>query len=128
MALATAAGGTFSAGTDLKRFERGEFPVLRGRGFGGLARVRAKSLLEQTNVPALTAPRRAVGAASRLACRVGQKAPLALVVVTDVLRETTALNDDDACRRQDEYVTRSEDARGGATAFAAKRAPKWRGR
>jgi enoyl-CoA hydratase len=34
----TGAGGTFSAGMDLKAFAKGELPVLPGRGFGGLTR------------------------------------------------------------------------------------------
>ncbi|MDX3104248.1 crotonase/enoyl-CoA hydratase family protein [Nonomuraea angiospora] len=33
----TGAGGTFSAGMDLKGFLSGDFPVVEGRGFGGLA-------------------------------------------------------------------------------------------
>jgi enoyl-CoA hydratase len=33
----TGAGGTFSAGMDLKGFLTGDFPVVEGRGFGGLA-------------------------------------------------------------------------------------------
>ena len=32
----TGAGGTFSAGMDLKAFANGETPILPGRGFGGL--------------------------------------------------------------------------------------------
>ena len=36
----TGAGGTFSAGMDLKAFARGEFPIVPGRGFGGLTRAR----------------------------------------------------------------------------------------
>ncbi|MQA12009.1 MAG: crotonase/enoyl-CoA hydratase family protein [Pseudonocardiaceae bacterium] len=34
--ILTGAGGTFSAGMDLKAFTRGESPVVSGRGFGGL--------------------------------------------------------------------------------------------
>jgi enoyl-CoA hydratase len=34
----TGAGGTFSAGMDLKAFAQGELPMLPGRGFGGLTR------------------------------------------------------------------------------------------
>jgi enoyl-CoA hydratase len=34
----TGAGGTFSAGMDLKAFARGELPTLPGRGLGGLTR------------------------------------------------------------------------------------------
>jgi enoyl-CoA hydratase len=41
----TGAGGTFSAGMDLKAFARGEVPVLPGRGFGGLTRARVKKPL-----------------------------------------------------------------------------------
>jgi enoyl-CoA hydratase len=32
----TGAGGTFSAGMDLKAFAKGEIPILPGRGFGGI--------------------------------------------------------------------------------------------
>jgi enoyl-CoA hydratase len=79
----------------------------------------------------LTEPGQALSVGTGLARRVAQNAPLALAAVKDVLRETQALDDDDAFRRQDElieHVTKSEDAREGATAFAEKRAPKWRGR
>jgi enoyl-CoA hydratase len=41
----TGAGGTFSAGMDLKAFAAGELPVLPGRGFGGLTRARVKKPL-----------------------------------------------------------------------------------
>lgn len=34
--ILTGAGGTFCAGMDLKAFTRGEWPGVRGRGFGGL--------------------------------------------------------------------------------------------
>ncbi|MET8430434.1 crotonase/enoyl-CoA hydratase family protein [Nocardia sp. NPDC004860] len=36
VAILTGAGGTFCAGMDLKAFVRGENPVIRGRGFGGI--------------------------------------------------------------------------------------------
>lgn len=36
VAILTGAGGTFSAGMDLKAFTRGESPSIPGRGFGGL--------------------------------------------------------------------------------------------
>lgn len=35
----TGAGGTFSAGMDLKGFLNGDFPVVEGRGFGGITEV-----------------------------------------------------------------------------------------
>lgn len=34
--IITGAGGTFSAGMDLKAFLQGEFPTVEGRGFGGI--------------------------------------------------------------------------------------------
>ncbi|MGV9614298.1 crotonase/enoyl-CoA hydratase family protein [Nocardia xishanensis] len=44
--ILTGAGGTFSAGMDLKAFADGEHPVLPGRGFGGLTeRPPAKPLI-----------------------------------------------------------------------------------
>jgi enoyl-CoA hydratase len=44
--ILTGAGGTFSAGMDLKAFARGETPTLPGRGFGGLTeRPPAKPLI-----------------------------------------------------------------------------------
>ncbi|SLK16286.1 crotonase/enoyl-CoA hydratase family protein [Arthrobacter sp. P2b] len=38
VAVLTGAGGYFSAGADLGSVSRGEFPVLEGRGFGGITR------------------------------------------------------------------------------------------
>jgi enoyl-CoA hydratase len=41
----TGAGGTFSAGMDLKGFLTGDFPVIEGRGFGGLTEAPPKKPL-----------------------------------------------------------------------------------
>jgi enoyl-CoA hydratase len=41
----TGAGGTFSAGMDLKGFLSGDFPVVKGRGFGGLTEAPPKKPL-----------------------------------------------------------------------------------
>ncbi|MEU2583633.1 crotonase/enoyl-CoA hydratase family protein [Streptomyces avermitilis] len=41
----TGAGGTFSAGMDLKAFAKGDTPVLPGRGFGGLTRTQLRAPL-----------------------------------------------------------------------------------
>jgi enoyl-CoA hydratase len=76
----------------------------------------------------LTAPGAALQTAMELARRVTRNAPLALAAVKEVLRA----NRDDAAafKRQDELIRGlldSEDAHEGATAFAEKRAPKWRG-
>jgi enoyl-CoA hydratase len=39
----TGAGGTFSAGMDLKAFANGQTPILPGRGFGGVTQARCAS-------------------------------------------------------------------------------------
>ncbi|ORW90469.1 enoyl-CoA hydratase [Mycobacterium sp. IEC1808] len=41
----TGAGGTFSAGMDLKAFANGQTPILPGRGFGGLTRANVQKPL-----------------------------------------------------------------------------------
>jgi enoyl-CoA hydratase len=41
----TGAGGTFSAGMDLKAFAEGRRPVVEGRGFGGLTRAEVRKPL-----------------------------------------------------------------------------------
>jgi enoyl-CoA hydratase len=41
----TGAGGTFSAGMDLKAFANGQTPILRGRGFGGLTQAEVRKPL-----------------------------------------------------------------------------------
>jgi enoyl-CoA hydratase/carnithine racemase len=74
---------------------------------------------------------KALQAAGALARRIGQNAPLALVAVKEVLRASQGLDDPAAFARQDELIaglTSSEDAREGATAFAERRPPVWRGR
>jgi enoyl-CoA hydratase len=79
----------------------------------------------------LTAPGEALHTARELAGRVGRNAPLALAAVKEVLRATEGLDDSAAFERQDELISgliSSEDVREGATAFAEKREPVWRGR
>jgi len=69
--------------------------------------------------------------ARALAGRVAANAPLALAAVKAVVHATDGLDETAAFSRQDELiagVTSSEDAREGATAFAEKRQPVWRGR
>lgn len=201
----TGAGGTFSAGMDLKAFARGQTPILPGRGFGGVTQaVMRKPLIAAVEgwalgggfemalgcdlivaaedakfglpevkrgliageggvirlprriayhvalkvlltgeplsavdakqyglVSELTASRRALAGAQKLAARIAANAPLALARVKEVLRETQGLNDAEAFKRQAENATdvlHSEDAHEGALAFAEKRAPVWRGR
>jgi enoyl-CoA hydratase len=201
----TGAGGTFSAGMDLKAFANGETPILPGRGFGGLTQavvrkpliaavegwalgggfemvlacdvivaaedakfglpevkrgliageggvirlprrlpyhVALKVLLTGDPISAadarqyglvgeLTPSGAALAAAQELAKRIAGNAPLALAKVKQVLRETQALNDTEAFKRQGEAASSlltTEDAHEGALAFAEKRAPVWRGR
>jgi enoyl-CoA hydratase len=79
----------------------------------------------------LTAPGKALHTARELAGRVGRNAPLAVAAVKEVLRAAEGLDDATAFERQDELISgllSSEDVREGATAFAEKREPVWRGR
>jgi enoyl-CoA hydratase len=201
----TGAGGTFSAGMDLKAFANGQTPILPGRGFGGLTQavvrkpliaaiegwalgggfemvlacdvivaaqdakfglpevkrgliageggvirlpqrlpyhvaltalltgepISAADAKQYGLVSELTAPGAALDAAQQLAQRIAGNAPLALAKVKQVLRETQALNDADAFKRQAEQASsllKTEDAHEGALAFAEKRAPVWHGR
>jgi enoyl-CoA hydratase len=79
----------------------------------------------------LVAAGQALQAAGELARRVAQNAPLALAAVKEVLRASQGLDDSAAFARQDKLIASlpsSQDAREGATAFAEKRPPVWRGR
>jgi enoyl-CoA hydratase len=201
----TGAGGTFSAGMDLKAFAKGETPILHGRGFGGITQavvrkplvaavegwalgggfemalacdlivaasdakfgltevkrgliageggvirlpqrlpyhVAMKVLLTGEPITAveahrygllsqMTATGDALAVAQDLAQRIAVNAPLALARVKQVVRDTQALNDTEAFRRQAadaQGLLDTEDAHEGALAFAEKRAPVWRGR
>ena len=82
-------------------------------------------------VSEVTASGAAMQGAQALARRIAGNAPLALARVKEVLRDTQGLNDAEAFKRQAEKASdllSSEDAHGGALAFAEKRAPVWRGR
>jgi enoyl-CoA hydratase len=79
----------------------------------------------------LTAPGGALEKAHELAARIAKNAPLAVAAVKEVLRAAQGLDDHDAFRRQDQLISgvfSSSDAHEGATAFAERRAPVWRGR
>ena len=76
-------------------------------------------------------PGTTLDAALELAQEVSQGAPLALIASKRILQEQWDWASDEAFARQakiTEPVFNSEDAREGATAFAEKRAPVWRGR
>jgi len=82
-------------------------------------------------ISGLTESGAALAGAQELAARIAVNAPLALVKVKQVLRETQGLNDADAFARQSKdahSLLDTEDAHEGALAFAEKRAPVWRGR
>jgi enoyl-CoA hydratase len=76
-------------------------------------------------------PGGALDAALALAARITANGPLALVASKRVLVEQQDWSLDELWQRQGEItgaVNTSEDAREGATAFAEKRAPVWKGR
>ncbi|MGY1637640.1 crotonase/enoyl-CoA hydratase family protein [Geodermatophilus sp. SYSU D00742] len=201
----TGAGGSFSAGMDLKAFLRGETPAIEGRGLcgitqtpprkpfiaavegwalaGGFELVLACDLVvaaedARFGVPevrralvaaaggALLLPRRvpanvamemlltgdplsarraaevglvnrltptggALDGALELAAGIAANGPLALAVTKQIARSSADWTTAEGWARQAELlepVFTSEDAREGATAFAEKRAPVWRGR
>ncbi len=201
----TGAGGTFSAGMDLKAFLRGETPAIEGRGLCGITQTPPRkpligavegwalaggfelllacdlvvaaedarfgvpevkrslvaagggALLLSRRVPVnlamemlltgdpLGAPRAAeVGLVNRLtpaggaldgalelAATIAANGPLALAATKAIARGGADWTFEEGWARQAELigpVFASEDAREGATAFAEKRAPVWRGR
>ena len=79
----------------------------------------------------LTEPGGALEGALELAERIADNAPLALAASKRILQESVDWPDTEFFDRQEEIVApvmRSEDAREGATAFAEKRPPIWKGR
>ena len=79
----------------------------------------------------LAEPGEAVQTAIELADQIAPNAPLALAASKRILTEAVDWPDSEFWQRQGDIVgpvMGSEDAREGATAFAEKRAPVWRGR
>ncbi len=79
----------------------------------------------------LTPPGEALAAARALAARIAANAPLALAATKEIIVSAPDWTSATAFARQQEIIEPilySEDAREGATAFAEKRPPVWRGR
>jgi enoyl-CoA hydratase len=79
----------------------------------------------------LAEPGAAVDAALELAGEIARNGPLALAATKQILAEQFDWDDSEFWQRQGEIAGRvmaSEDAREGATAFAEKRDPAWKGR
>jgi enoyl-CoA hydratase len=94
-------------------------PILAERGF------------ELGLVNRLTEPGETLDAAIELAEQIAQNGPLALAASKRILNESVDWPEAEFFARQEEIagpVMRSEDAREGATAFAQKRPPVWKGR
>jgi enoyl-CoA hydratase len=201
----TGAGGTFSAGMDLKAFLRGESPAIEGRGLCGITQTpprkpligavegwalaggfelllacdlvvaartarfgvpEVKRSLVAAGGAALALPRRvpfaialemlltgepitaeraaevglvnrlteeggALEGAVELATLIAGNGPLAVAATKQVARSSADWSFEEGWAKQSELtapVFSSEDAREGATAFAEKRAPVWKGR
>lgn len=93
--------------------------------------ITAERAFEVGLVNRLAEPGDAVEEAMRLASEIAVNAPLALIASKRILQEQSdwsAAEMWDAQTAIAEPVMRSEDAREGATAFAEKRPPVWRGR
>jgi enoyl-CoA hydratase len=78
-----------------------------------------------------TEPGQALDTAIELAEQIAQNAPLALRASKQIVSQAQDWDEQTAWKRQDEIslpVMSSEDAREGATAFAEKRPPEWKGR
>ena len=93
--------------------------------------ITAERAAEYGLVNRLTEPGEAVAGARELAAQVAANGPLALIASKRILLEAPGWPEDELWQRQAEItgpVFGSDDAREGATAFAEKRDPVWKGR
>lgn len=82
-------------------------------------------------VNCLCAPGAALETARALAGQIAENAPLSLAATKEIITDAARWSQDQLWERQNEILERvitSTDAREGATAFAEKRKPVWRGR
>lgn len=73
----------------------------------------------------------AIEAARELARAIAENGPLAVIASKGIVRDSWLWPEDEVMSRQTPYighVVSSEDAREGATAFAQKRKPEWKGK
>ena len=93
--------------------------------------ISAERGLEAGIVSRVAEPGEAVAVARELAAGIARNGPLALEASKRIVRSAADWSEEDAWRLQGEIVGpvfTSEDAREGATAFAEKRDPVWKGR
>jgi enoyl-CoA hydratase len=205
LGIITGAGGSFSAGMDLKAFVAGESVVVEGKGLGGLCEkpprkpliaavegwalaggceialacdliiaaedakfgipevkrslvagagglvrlprripsaIAMELALTGDPLPAadayriglinqLTPPGQALAAAKALGAKIAANGPLAVAATKQIISQSADWTMDEAWAKQEAImrpVFESEDATEGATAFAEKRAPVWKGR
>jgi len=90
----------------------------------------AARMAELGLVNRLTEPGEALATAKELALRIAENGPLALLATKRVIVESADWSSDEAFEKQGEIINPvfgSKDAAEGATAFAEKRKPVWKG-